>query len=145
MIPAFDNDTGYLPTGEHPADWDEVWERFGWNDHRRRLLRGLLRLASALRDGRCRRFILDGSFITTKEFPSDFDACCDYEGMSPMDLVDLRLMSSKEVMKAEYLGEVYPLGELVQSDLRYTFRQFFQRDHDDVPKGVIALNLASVP
>ena len=145
MIPEFDTTTGYLPAGEHAATWDEVKERFGWNAQRRRILRGLLRLASALRDGGCGLFLLDGSFVTAKEMPSDFDACCDYGGMSPRELVRLRLMAGKEIMKAEYRGEVYAYEEPVASDERYTFREFFRRDHDDVPKGIVSLNLASLP
>jgi uncharacterized protein (DUF924 family) len=32
---------GALPTGEHPATWDEVVARFGTNPHRLQLLAGL--------------------------------------------------------------------------------------------------------
>ena len=145
MIPPFDDTTGYLPAGEHHADWNEVAERFGWNDHRRRLLRGLHRLSAALRDLGCMIFLLDGSFITEKELPSDFDACCDYAGIPPKDIYRLRLVDTSEVMKAEWLGEVYPLGEHVPSDDRYTFREFFQSDRSDLPKGIVRLDLASVP
>ncbi|XYD11439.1 hypothetical protein R1A27_14145 [Methylobacterium sp. NMS12] len=145
MIPAFDPDTGYLPRGEHAADWIELTARFAWNDHRRHLLSGLRRLAAALRDEGCALFLLDGSFVTRKEFPGDFDACCDYTGMSAIALIRLRLMGSKEIMKAEYLGEVYAYEQQVPSDGRYTFREFFRRDLDDIPKGMVRLNLASVP
>ncbi len=145
MIPPFDDRTGYLPAGEHRAEWHEVAERFGWNDHRRQLLRGLHRLTSALRDLGCRLFLLDGSFVTEKDMPSDFDACCDYSGIPPKDLYRLRLMDSKEVMKAEWSGEIYPFQEHVPSDCRYTFRAFFQSDRDDMPKGVVSLDLGSVP
>jgi hypothetical protein len=41
MLPAFDPDSGRLPPGEHVASWDEVVERFGWTERRRRLLDGL--------------------------------------------------------------------------------------------------------
>lgn len=143
MIPDFDPDTGYLPVGEHSATWQEFVERFGWNPHRTQLLHGLRRLAAALRDGGCRLFLLDGSFVTDKELPSDFDACADYSGMSPLNLVRLRLMAGKDVMKAEYRGEVHPIGGIV--DNRYDFREFFQRDADDAPKGIINLVLESVP
>lgn len=145
MIPDFDMVTGYLPNGQHPASWDEVEHRFGWNDHRRRLLQGLLRLATALRDGGCRFFVIDGSFVTAKELPSDFDACCDYQGMSPIELYRLRLMSGKDVMKAEYRGEVYAYAERVPTGHRFTFLEFFQRDRDEIPKGVVLLNLSSLP
>ncbi len=145
MIPEFDEATGCLPVGEHTADWDEVEKRFGWNNGRRDILKGLRRLASALRDRGCRLFLLDGSFITAKEHPSDFDACCDYSEIDPFELMDLRLTSSGDVMKAEYRGEVYGYKQIVPCDDRYTFREFFQSDQDDIPKGIVSLNLASVP
>lgn len=145
MIPDFDPATGYLPQGEHAANWSDVIARFAWNTHRQHLVSGLCRLARALRDERCRLFLLDGSFVTRKEFPGDFDACCDYTGMSAIALKRLRLMTTKEIMKAEYFGEVYAYARPVPSDDRYTFREFFSRDGDDVPKGLVRLNLASVP
>ena len=145
MIPDFDAATGYLPAGEHVADWNEVSDRFAWNAHRLHLLSGLRRLAAALRDAGCGLFLVDGSFVTRKEFPGDFDACCDFTGMSAITLMRLRLMASKEIMKAEYYGEVYAYARSVPSDERYSFREFFQRDVDDIPKGLVHLNLASVP
>ena len=145
MIPPFDDETGLLPAGEHYADWGEITDRFGWNAHRRHILKGLLRLVTALRDGGCRLCLLDGSFVTRKELPSDFDAACDYNDMEPLALLRLRLTASSEIMKAEYRGEVFPCNETVPSDGRYTFREYFQRDDDDTPKGIIAVNLASVP
>ncbi|MCJ2075986.1 hypothetical protein MKK68_10000 [Methylobacterium sp. E-016] len=144
MIPDFEAATGYLPEGEHVADWNEVCDRFAWNAHRVHLLSGLRRLTIALRDAGCGLFLLDGSFVTRKEFPGDFDACCDYSGMTAITLMRLRLMGSKEIMKAEYFGEVYAYAEPVPGDERYSFRMFFQRDVDDVPKGLVRLNLASV-
>jgi hypothetical protein len=33
--------TSRIPRGEHQAEWDEVVERFGWNERRRRLIDGL--------------------------------------------------------------------------------------------------------
>jgi len=41
MLPQLDPLTGLLPPGEHEASWDEVEERFGWNERRRAMLDGL--------------------------------------------------------------------------------------------------------
>ncbi len=41
MLPSLDPETGLLPVGEHQASWDEMVERFGWNEKRRALLDGL--------------------------------------------------------------------------------------------------------
>ena len=73
-LPGFDSETGRLPEGEHPAAWEEVVERFGWNSRRRRLLDGLADAMELLEAAGCRRVWLNGSFVTAKEEPGDFDA-----------------------------------------------------------------------
>lgn len=141
MIPAFEQATGNLPPGEHEATWEEVVERFSWNDRRKKILAGLRRAAISLRAAGCTFFLLDGSFVTAKELPRDFDACCDYSGMDPSK-VDLRMMSGKKVMKAEFLGEIHP--EHWVADGVYTFREFFQIDRDGRAKGIVRLKLETV-
>lgn len=86
MIPRFD-DHGRLPLGEHTATWEEIVERFGWNPHRRRLLDGLSDGLQALAAAGCRQVWLDGSFVTSKDEPADFDACWDLEGVD-LDRLD---------------------------------------------------------
>jgi hypothetical protein len=141
MLPAFDDVTGYLPPGEHRIGWAELYDRFGWNEHRQWLLSGLRRMAINLRDAGCRFFLLDGSFISTAELPEDYDACCDYTGMDPLK-IDHRLLMGKKAMKAEFRGEVHP--EKYLADGLTTFREFFQTDREDVPKGVVILDLSTL-
>jgi hypothetical protein len=66
LLPGFDSDTGRLPEGEHPASWEEVVERLGWNARRRRLLDGLADAIDLLKAAGCRRVWLNGSFVTAK-------------------------------------------------------------------------------
>ncbi len=81
VLPPFDPDTGRLPVGVHEATWDEVVDRFGWNPRRRQLLDGFADAVDALTEVGCRRVWLNGSFVTAKEEPADFDACWDSEGV----------------------------------------------------------------
>ncbi|MDQ6839290.1 MAG: hypothetical protein M3137_13430 [Actinomycetota bacterium] len=81
MIPPFDSGSGRLPLGEHLGRWDEIVDRFGRNEHRRSLLAGLANGLAALIEAGCRRAWLNGSFVTAKEFPADFDACWDTAGV----------------------------------------------------------------
>lgn len=141
MIPAFEEETGCLPPGEHPATWTEVTERFGYNPRRKAILSGLRRATINLRNAGCKLFLLDGSFVTAKALPSDFDACCDYTGMDPLK-IDPTFFSGKVAMKAEFLGEVHP--ERYLADGIYTFREFFQFDRNGKPKGIIRLDLGTV-
>ena len=79
MIPEFRRD-GKLPAGVHPADWQEFGQRFGQTPPRERLLEGLLLAMRLLVLAGCRAVYVDGSFVTTKPEPGDFDACWDHRG-----------------------------------------------------------------
>ena len=142
MLPPFDRSTGYLPAGEHFAGWAEFEERFGRNSTRRRLLAGLFRMAKSLAEAGCSFFLVDGSFVTNKPNPSDYDACCDFSGLN-LKRIDLKLFGTREEIKAEFYGELFP--EHYMADDEYTFREFFQTDRDDVPKGVVRLDLNTLP
>lgn len=74
MIPDFLAD-GYLPAGLHLATKSEVLIRFGSSTRRRQRL--ALRLQRWLELGRsigAKRFLLDGSFVTSIGEPNDVDA-----------------------------------------------------------------------
>jgi hypothetical protein len=73
-IPPFE-DSGNLPEGIHETTWEEVVDRYGTTDRRRELLDGLQQALESLRAAGCRRLYIDGSFVTAKDEPADFDAC----------------------------------------------------------------------
>jgi hypothetical protein len=68
---------GDLPPGVHSADWPELEERLAFNLRRRRLLEGFREACGELEKAGCGLVYLDGSFVTTKQHPGDFDACWD--------------------------------------------------------------------
>jgi hypothetical protein len=75
-VPAFRTD-GYLPEGVHVASEAEVAVRFGQETLGRQLL--MARVSEWLTLARAvgaRRFLVDGSFVTTKPNPADVDAVC---------------------------------------------------------------------
>ena len=74
MIPNLDPRTGYLPPCVHNATWRDVIDRFGGNSHRARLMGGLLAACRNLAAAGCRELVLDGSFVTAKTLPADYDA-----------------------------------------------------------------------
>lgn len=80
-------ETGRLPDGVYEIDWQELVERFGWNRHRRELLDGLAEALELLAAAGCRRVWLNGSFVTAKDEPGDFDACWDTDSVD-LDLLD---------------------------------------------------------
>ena len=91
MLPPFSKD-GMLPPGVHKASWRRFAERFGRTARRRSLLAGLKAALKALRAAGCRKVFIDGSFVTAKESPGDFDGCWDIEEVDP-DALDPVLLT----------------------------------------------------
>lgn len=145
MIPEA-QDNGSLPPGLHTATWAEFCERFGKNDHRRRLLAGLKAALWNLRSAGCQTAFIDGSFITSEEFPRDFDGCWEITGVDPtrLDPVLLTFDAGRATQKAKYSGEMFP--SFVRANPNGdTFLQFFQKDRDGHSKGIIVLDLRRLP
>jgi hypothetical protein len=85
---------------------------------------------------------LDGSFVTDKESPEDFDGCWETEGVDfdRLDEVLLTFDPGRATQKAKYRGELF-LADWRAEPLGTLFRDFFQRDRDGNPKGIIVLDL----
>ena len=103
-------ENGNLPSGIHWAKWEEFETRFGTNPHRRKLLKGLKAAITALRKAGCRIIYIDGSFVTAKELPNDFDGCWSIEGVNAdlLDPVFLDFSDGRAAQKAKYQGELFP-------------------------------------
>ena len=145
MIPDFDPVTGYLPPGVHPAAWPEIRPTFGTNLHRNRLLDGMERAFRNLADAGCRNALLDGSFVSTTPWPNDYDVAWDPVGVDPafLDPVLLDMKNRRAAMKAKYGGEFFPALAIAAPGIR--FREFFQSDRDGVAKGIVEINLGTLP
>ena len=139
MLPPFDPDSGRMPEGEHVATWDEIVDRFGWNEKRRRLLDGLAEAIEVLAVAGCRRLWLNGSFVTNKDEPGDFDACWDTDGvdLDVLDPVLLDLSDGRAAQKARFGGELFP--NVVESGSGLVFAEFFQIERDTTRKGIILI------
>ena len=103
MIPEFDPGTGNLPPGVHEATWDELLARYGYTPHRLALLAGLKAALDALRIAGCRRVYIDGSFVSAKQTPGDFDGCWEVTGVDPnlLDPVLLNFENRRAAQKAK--------------------------------------------
>ena len=112
MIPDF-RDDGYLPQGVHIATEAEVTFRFGTSSpRRRRLVLRLRRWVELSRLTGASRFLVDGSFVTSKKEPNDIDAVVlladDFEqqisrGLEPALELEQMLLSRRpeEIFAAE--------------------------------------------
>jgi hypothetical protein len=144
MIPASDT-TGYLPPGVHQAPWGEIAPRFSGNGHRLRLIGGLLAALQNLAGAGCRSVLLDGSFVSEKELPEDYDGAWDTLGVQPtlLDPVLLDFSNGRAAMKSKYLGELFPATAAAAPGVLY--RDFFMKDRNGVPKGIVQIDLGSLP
>ena len=145
MFPDIDPSSGYLPSGVHSAPWGEVASRFSVNGHRLRLVEGFLAALQNLAGAGCRSVLLDGSFVSRKELPQDYDAAWNIAGVDPdrLDPVLLDFSNNRAGMKSKYLGELFPATAEAAPGVLY--RDFFMKDRNGVPKGVIHIDLGSVP
>ena len=147
MIPALSRLAGTLPPGIHPATWAEVEAAFGNTPKRNRLLAGLRLACLALRAAGVSHLYLDGSFVSAKRNPGDWDACYIGKGVdgSKMDPVLLDYSNSRAAQKAKYQGEVF-VAEAAATILGQPYLDFFQTDKNTGRrKGLVCLDLGSLP
>jgi hypothetical protein len=146
MIPPFEPSTGLLPSGIHEATWEEFVARFGWTPYRLTLLAGLKAALDALRRAGCRRTYIDGSFVTAKPDPGDFDGCWETDAVDPtlLDPVLVTFDPHRRAQKAKFGGELFFAGAPA-GPAGTAFIDFFQRDRLGQPKGIVALNLGALP
>lgn len=88
----------------------------------------------------CERVYVDGSFVTAKETPGDFDACWSLTGIDEdlLDPIILDFANSRANQKARFSGEFFP-AEFPAHPSGIRYLEFFQRDRDGMPKGIIML------
>lgn len=141
---SIDSSTGYLPPGVHPASWTDVVTLCGGNIHREVLLAGLREALLNLRSAGCREVLLDGSFVSSKDLPNDYDGAWEPAGVDPtlIDKVLLTFNDGRKAMKAKYMGELFPASSQAAAGVLY--RDFFQKDRNGTAKGVLLIDLGSV-
>lgn len=141
MIPPFNSD-GNLPPGVHWATWQDFANRFGTTPHRQQLLKRLKSALDSLSKAGCRTVYIDGSFVTEKENPNDFDGCWDVTGVDPylLDPILLNFDNKRAAQKAKYWGEFF-LAQDSADDAGRTFLEFFQTDRNGNLKGIVGIDL----
>jgi hypothetical protein len=140
--------TGKLPQGEHPVTWDELERRFGFSFTRKKLLQGLLKGCRILKAAGVKTLYVDGSFATKKATPSDFDSCYELGGVdfnslpAPFQTFD----NKREAQKKEFFGEFFPASAIASlGPPPEPYRSYFQHDKAGRPKGILVLDLDTVP
>lgn len=141
MIPPFD-ERGNLPPGIHKAGWAEIEARFGATPWRRSLLLGLRDALERLRSAGVGTVYLDGSFVTSKVAPADFDACWAPQGVDPdtLDPVLLDLSQGREAQKRRFRGELLP-ADMAADSAGLPYLDYFQRASNKRLKGIVSIDL----
>ncbi len=145
MIPDFE-ENGYLPLGVHFCEWEEVVERFGINQKRLRLIQVLRMAMEELKYSGCQTIYINGSFISSKENPGDFDMCWEESGINinylktiAPTLYNFGLRRTEQ--KNKYRGEIFP-ANYPANETGILYIDFFQFDtRTNIFKGIIAIDL----
>ena len=89
---------------------------------------------------------VDGSFATGKTRPNDYDACYSFFGVKSelMDPALLDFSNQRKGMKEKYRGEFFP-ADWTADQLGTPFLEFFQKDRAGRLRGIIALDLSTLP
>lgn len=142
MIPEFD-DRGFLPPGVHKAEWQEFRQRFAITAHRRQLADRMVLLIAHLKSVSCRSLFVDGSYVTDKQRPNDYDACWDVYGVKIEELDPVLTDftdAGKQRMEDKYGGDIRP-DMFSPTETDGTYLDFFQMDRNGRAKGIIHLSL----
>ncbi len=146
MIPGFDPG-GNLPPGVHVTTWALFVARFGLTDHRCRLISGMKRALDSLKRAGCLHAYIDGSFVTDKVQPGDYDACWDPIGVNPalLDPILLCFENQRLLQKIVFFGELFP-SHSPANMAGQRFLEFFQSDKNTgSQKGIVLINVQELP
>jgi len=132
-----------LPPGVHDASPEEVREIFAINLRRKALFKGLIRACKSLKSAGCTVIYLDGSYVTEKSIPGDYDVCWDPTNvdLSKLDPIFLDLRNGRASQKSKYGGEFFPSS--IKADGSNNFVEYFQVDKETgMEKGIIRIHLS---
>ncbi len=94
----------------------------------------------------CQQVWLNGSFVTAKDEPGDFDACWDL-GDVDIDALDPIFLDlspdGRSRQKARFGGELFP--NVVEAETGLRFADFFQNQRDGSRKGIVMLHIGGTP
>ena len=136
-----------LPPGVHVAGMQAIKQCFAYNPLRVQLYDGLLQACVNLVAAGCSSLYLDGSFVTEKPEPGDFDACWDPVGVDRrhLDPVFRDFSNLRSKQKLKFGGEFFASTTRADSHGR-TFIDFFQVEKfTGQLKGIIKIDLIDDP
>lgn len=93
-----------------------------------------------LKKAGCKTVYVDGSFVTDRHRPKDYDGCWDPTGVNFDDLDPAFQDFSRgtTAQKLKFRGELFTV---TMNSPKGTMLEFFQNDRDGDPKGIVVINL----
>jgi hypothetical protein len=141
MIPEL-TQNGVLPPGLHEATLGEVRRRFGAANKRRvELMKGLSTIVARARQAGGLRIYLDGSFVTMKKEPLDWDAVLVVpEGFDPTTEEGVAL-GDRDAVRTLHEGDLLVFFEDDKEAIEHYVGRVFAHDREHRKKGVIVIRL----
>ena len=143
------DDNGNLPPGIYEITIEEIEKHYSFSPKRKELIKGLKEMLKALKDIGCKKFYLDGSFVTNKLEPGDFDACWETHPDIEWDKLEkkypeLKIFDPPRLeQKTRYFGEAFIsnfAAEFYKGN-KILYLDFFQLDKIRRPKGILLIKL----
>lgn len=134
---------GRLRPGIHELTFKEIEEHFCFNEYRWKLFKKAVKAIKNLIAAGVKDIYLDGSFAESKPRPNDIDGCWvpnPHVDSSRIDPVLLDFRNQRAAMKKKYGVDFFPANELEKTKGK-PFLEFFQKDRDGKPKGILKVKL----
>lgn len=147
MIPPFNEITGGLPPGDHPATLAEITKILGFTPRRRWLLKGLRQALEAFWSAGIEEIFIDGSFCTAKRDPQDIDGYWIepddgvYDRIDPY-WIDFEHIPIPHLRKHKWRmwtdhGVEFFVHPAMQAAANVDFSAFFREDRNGLPRGIV--------
>lgn len=136
-------EVGRLRPGIHDVSLKEIEEHFCFNEYRWKLFRRAVPAIRNLIAAGVTDIYLDGSFAESKPRPNDIDGCwVPYPHMvsAKIDPVLLDFRNQRAAMKKKYSVDFF-LANVLEGGTGKPFLEFFQKDRDGKPKGILKVKL----
>ena len=122
--------------GIHPATLAEIKNRFANSERRMQLFVAMEKVVLMLRSAQCSEIFLDGSYVSTKPEPGDYDLCWDPTGVVPTKELK-RFLQEKRDRKKIHLGDIFP--RLPEPPYFTDHVIEWQTDRDENRKGIVRI------
>jgi hypothetical protein len=143
LVPLPGSPWDVLPPGIHAATLAEIETAFAFNQRRRTLFEGLIDASVNLAAAGCQMIFLDGSYVSAKPIPGDYDACWEPDGIDfeKLDPVFEDFNNGRARQKARFGGEFFP-STLIEANIGRVFVEFLQIDRfTGKRKGILSVSI----